>query len=182
MVANGLPATTPARTAFDIGRRGHVGEAVARMDALGKATGITADEVLTVARMHRGACGLRMLEAVLNLYDPGAASPKETRLRLLVIRAGYPRPRPQIPVRSLDGRRRYFLDMGWEEVMLAIEYDGEHHRVDPDQYTYDIRRSEDIAELGWTLIRVVKANSSADVLDRLGRAWRSKLRTDREIS
>jgi len=34
--------------------------------------------------------------------------------------------------------------------MLALEYDGEQHRVDPVQYAYDIQRSEDLDELGWT--------------------------------
>jgi very-short-patch-repair endonuclease len=103
-------------------------------------------------------------------------------LRLLVIRAGYPRPRTQIPVLSPDGRRRYRLDMGWEDIKLALEYDGDHHRSDPDVFAYDIERSEDLEELGWTRIRVAKANRSADTLRRLDRAWRSKLRGDREIS
>ncbi|HEX2214802.1 MAG TPA: hypothetical protein VHH12_15405 [Mycobacterium sp.] len=177
-----LRMTTLARTAFDIGRRKPLGEAVARLDALGNATGLSVDDVLTIARAHRGARGLRTLRSALELYDPGAASPKETWLRLLVIRAGYPRPRTQIPVRSPDGLRQYYLDMGWPHLKLAIEYDGEQHRLDPVEYAYDIRRSEDIAALSWTRVRAVKAHSSADILLRLERAWRSKLRTDREIS
>ncbi len=36
----GVPVTTPERTAFDIGRRGRLDDAVARLDALGNATGI----------------------------------------------------------------------------------------------------------------------------------------------
>ncbi len=177
-----LRVTTPERTAFDIGRHRRLGEAVARLDALGNATGISIEDVLALARVHRGARNLRQLEAALDLFDPGAESPKETWLRLLVIRAGYPRPRTQIPVRSVDGRRRYRLDMGWEDRMLALEYDGEQHRVDPVIYADDIQRSEDIAELGWTRLRIVKANRSAEVLWRFERVWRSKLRTDREIS
>ncbi|MGV0718802.1 hypothetical protein ABQE93_25705 [Mycolicibacterium sp. XJ662] len=173
--------TTPARTAFDLGRRGTLNQAVARLDALGNATGLAVDDVLTVAAAHRGARGLRQLEKALDLYDPGAASPRETWLRLLAIRAGFPRPTTQIPVLSPDGRRRYYLDMGWENIMLALEYDGEQHRTDPVQYAYDIQRSEDIAELGWSRVRAVKANSAADILYRLDRAWHSKLRTDRKI-
>lgn len=177
----GLRLTTRERTAFDVGRRGTLDQAVARLDALGNATGLTIDDVLAVAAAHRGARGLRRLEKALQLYDPGAASPKETWLRLLAIRAGYPRPRTQIPLLSPDGRRRYYLDMGWEDLMLALEYDGEQHRKDPVQYAYDIARSEDIAELGWSRVRVVKANSSADILRRLERVWRSRLCTDRKI-
>jgi very-short-patch-repair endonuclease len=138
--------------------------------------------VLAVADRHRGARGLRQLRSALDLYDPGGASPKETWLRLLLIRAGYPRPRTQIPVLSPDGRRWYYLDMGWEDLMLAVEYDGEQHRVDPKQYAYDIQRSEDLDVLGWSRIRVVKENRPVDVLRRVARMWHSKLRTDREIS
>jgi hypothetical protein len=174
--------TTPARTGFDVARRRPLNAAVANLDALGNATGLAVSEVFRVARMHRGSRGLRQLAKVLDLYDPGAASPKETWLRLLVIGADYPWPRTQIPVLSLDGRRRYYLDMGWEHLMLALEYDGEQHRVDPVQYAYDVQRSEDLDELGWTRLRVVKTNTAADVLRRLDRAWRSKLRADREIS
>ena len=99
-----------------------------------------------------------------------------------MIGADYPRPQTQIPVLSPDGCRRYYLEMGWENLMLALEYDGEQHRVDPVQYAYDIRRSEDLDALGWTRLRVVKTDTAGEVLRRLDRAWRSKLRADREIS
>src|ERR1700752_90230 len=177
-----MRVTTVERTAFDVVRRGRLDDAIARLDALGNATGLKPDDVLAVADRHRGARGLRQLRAALELYDSGAQSPKETWLRLLVIRAGYPRPQTQIPVLSPDGRRRYFLDMGWQDLMLAIEYDGEQHRVDPIQFAYDIQRSEDLDDLGWPGTRVVKTNRQADVLHRLDRAWHSKLRGGREIS
>jgi very-short-patch-repair endonuclease len=177
-----MRVTTVERAAFDIGRRGRLDDAIGRLDALGNATGFKADDVLAVADCHRGARGLRQLRSALDLYDAGAASPKETWLRLLLIRAGYPRPRTQIPVRSPDGRRWYYLDMGWEEIKLATEYDGEHHRENPTVFAYDIQRSEDLDELGWTRIRVVKENRQADILRRLERAWHSKLRGDRDIS
>ena len=151
--------TTVARTAFDVARRGRLDDAVARLDALGNATGFTADDLVSFADRHRGARGLRQLRAALDLYDPGAQSPKETWLRLLMIRAGYPRPQTQIPVLSADGCRRYYLDMGWEDMKLAVEYDGEQHRVDPIQFAYDIQRSEDLDELGWTRIRVVQGET-----------------------
>jgi hypothetical protein len=178
----GMRITTVERTAFDVARQGRLDDAIARLDALGNATGFKVDDVLAVGDRHRGARGLRQLRTALDLYDPGAASPKETWLRLLLIRAGYPRPQTQIPVVSADGCRQYYLDIGWEDLMLAVEYDGEQHRVDPIQFAYDIQRSEDLDELGWTRVRVVKENRPTDVLHRIARAWHSKLRTDRKIS
>ncbi|MUL85159.1 MULTISPECIES: endonuclease domain-containing protein [unclassified Mycolicibacterium] len=182
VMRGGVPITSLGRTAFDIGRWGRLDDAVARLDALGNATLLQIEDILRVAELHPGARGVRQLSSALDLYDPGAQSPKETWLRLLIIRQGYPRPTTQIPVRSPDGRRQYYLDMGWEERKLAVEYDGDHHRKDPKQFAHDIIRSEDLDELGWTRVRAAKRHSTADVLRRLSRAWESSLRTDRKIS
>ena len=165
-----LPVTTVPRTAFDIGRRGRLGDAVARLDALGNVTGLNAADVARLADAHRGARGVGQLKRALTLYDPGAQSPKETWLRLLVISNGFPRPRTQIPV------GRYFLDMGWEDAKLALEYDGDHHRADRAQFASDITRLEALADLGWTVIRVASASGVAEVITRLRRAWASKVR------
>jgi very-short-patch-repair endonuclease len=167
--------TTVARTAFDIGRCAGLGQAVANLDALGNATGLRAQDVLDVAEQHRGVRRIRQLRTALGLYDPGAESPKETWLRLLLIRHDFPRPRTQIPVLRTDGWSKYYLDMGWEERMLAVEYDGEHHRTDPVRYAYDIRRAEELAELGWTVIRIIKTDLERDVVRRLERVWSSRL-------
>jgi very-short-patch-repair endonuclease len=163
------------RTAFDLGRRGSLDEAVARLDALGNATAFKADDVVALSTRHRGARGLHKLSAALEMYDLGAESPRETRLRLLLIRAGFPRPRTQIPVVAASGKR-YRLDMGWEDVMIAAEYDGEHHRLDRPQFVNDIIRSKDVHELGWLVVRVVAGSSDADVIERMHRAWNSRLR------
>ncbi|MEH3129996.1 MAG: hypothetical protein PGN27_08565 [Mycolicibacterium neoaurum] len=177
----GLPTTTLVRTVFDLGRRGSLDEAVTRLDALGHARRFRAREVLEWAHCrHSGKRGLGQLATALRLHDAGSESPRETWLRLLIIRAGYRRPQTQVPVVSADGRRRYYLDMAWEDMKLAVEYDGDHHRSDPAQYAWDIVRSEDLAELGWNRIRVTKRHSGSDVLQRLARMWSSTVRSDRE--
>lgn len=168
-VVAGIPTTTPERTAFDIGRRRPMGTAIAHLDALARATGTKVDEVLAIADRHRGARGLRQLETALDLVDPGAQSPKETWLRLLLIRAGLPRPTTQIPV--MAGAQRYYLDMGWEDLMVAAEYDGEQHRLDPLQYAWDIRRREALDRLGWIVIRVIASDRPADIVERVRDAW-----------
>ncbi|MCV7132570.1 DUF559 domain-containing protein [Mycobacterium hodleri] len=177
---DGIWVTTVARTAFDLGRRGPLDGCIERIDALGNATGLAVDAVMAVARRHPGSPGVRKLPAVLELYDRGAESPRETWLRLVLIRAGYPRPRTQIPVGGAYGQPTYFLDMGWDDVKLAVEYDGDHHRTDSAQFAKDIVRMEFVNELGWQVIRVAKANRPADVLARVQRAWQSRVRTDRE--
>jgi len=124
---------------------------------------------------HRGARGVVQLRRVLKLFDPGAQSPRETWLRLLIISSGFPRPRTQIPVR-VGGRIKYYLDMGWEDIELAVEYDGDHHRRDRVQFARDITRPEELADLGWTVLRAAAATPPAQVIARLRRAWASKVR------
>src|SRR5262249_5553515 len=96
--ANGIPVTTPARTAFDIGRRHRLDAAVARLDALARATRLNLDLVSDIVGRHPGVRGLRQLESALELIDAGAESPRETYLRLLLVRSGLPKPKTQIPV------------------------------------------------------------------------------------
>lgn len=145
--------------------------AVARLDALAAATNLTVPDVLRLAGNHRRARGLRHLEVALDLMDARAESPKETWLRLLAIGAGYARPRTQIPVPKPDGSGFYYLDMGWEDIMVALEYDGGQHWDNPKRIAYDIKRAKYVHDVGWNVVRVMKEHRATDVLIRLRRAW-----------
>ncbi|ETB31522.1 hypothetical protein [Mycobacterium avium] len=161
----GLPVTTPARTAFDLARQRPRGEAVARLDALMRATPFSTAEVLMLAERRPRARGLRKLRAALPLVDPGAASPKETWLRLLLIDAGIPVPATQIPVQQ-NWRLIAVLDMGWEDYLVAAEYDGDHHRTNRRQYARDQARLRTLQELGWIVVRVIAEDKPDDVVRR----------------
>jgi hypothetical protein len=165
----GLPVTTTARTAYDLGRFLPRDKAVERMDALMHARAFSAEDVVLLAKRHAGARGLRRLRTALPLVDGGAASPKETWLRLLLIDAGFPVPETQVPV--LDG---FFpvgwVDMGWRQYRVAAEYDGDHHRKDRRTYVKDQRRSREIAALGWTVVRVIAEDRRDDIIRRVDAA------------
>lgn len=171
----GMRLTSLGRTAFDLGRRGSLGDAVARLDALGNANGFRVEDVVEIARRHKGARGLRQLATALDLHDPGAESPKETWLRLLLIDEGFPRPQTQLPVPGPDGQPKYRLDMGWEELMVAVEYDGEHHRTDRTSWRKDIVRLEYVHSVGWNVVRVVAGDRRADIVRRVQHARQSRL-------
>jgi len=51
------------------------------------------------------------------------------------------------------------LDMGWPDMKIALEYEGDHHRNDRWQFNRDITRTEELQELGWTVIRVIAAEA-----------------------
>ena len=169
-----MPVTSLLRTGFDLGRRGPQVKAVARLDALCRATGLHAEAIGELADQRPRARGLCQLRRVLDLVDAGAESPKETWLRLLLVNAGLPRPATQITVVDRGWTAR--LDMGWEDLKVAVEYDGDHHRVDRRQYLKDIRRLERLHQLGWIVIRVVSEDHPDDVLRRVLAALATRAR------
>jgi hypothetical protein len=160
----GLPVTNPVRTAFDLARHLPRGVAVAHLDALSAATGLTAAEVMPLIAGHKGARGVRQCQTALSLMDGGAQSPKESWLRLVLVDAGLPRPVTQI--RVTDGHLVAYLDIGWEEPMVALEYDGDQHRNDRRQYVKDIRRAEIVDRLGWHVIKVINEDRPNVVIKR----------------
>jgi hypothetical protein len=171
--AFGLPVTTRLRTAFDLGRHLNRPEALARLDALMWTQHFSIDAVGELAGRYPRARGTRQLRELLPLVDGGADSPRESRIRLWLIDAGMPTPRTQIPV--VDGRRTVaFLDMGWEEFKVAVEYDGDHHRKDRRQYVKDIRRIRMLEEMGWIIIRVIAEERPAQWLARVESALLSR--------
>jgi hypothetical protein len=130
-------------------------------------TGVTASQVLPLAERYHGARGVRRLKAALTSMDAGAQSPKETWLRLLLIDAGLPAPKTQVMVHNGDFYPLAYLDLGWEEFMVAVEYDGDHHRSDRRQYVKDISRLAMLEKRGWVVVRVIAEDHPNDIVDRV---------------
>lgn len=168
---HGMAVAVPEVAAFDIGRYQPRVRAVAHLDALARAAGMEPELVLAVADARKGARGVRRLRRAVAVMDAGAQSPRESRLRLMLVDDGYPTPVTQIPVFGADGRAFAFLDMGWPDRMLALEYEGDHHRTDRVQFARDIARYEMLQQLGWTIVRVTTEHSPAYVRARVRRAW-----------
>ena len=169
----GLLVTTPARTAFDIGRRLDFTSGVQRIDALMNATDVKVDDIHAAAASHPGLRGLRQLRRVLDVVDGGSESPYESLTRLLLVRNGFPRPQTQIRVTDEHGFVVARLDMGWPEWRVGVDFDGAHHWTDPKQRAKDIERYAKLPELGWVDIRVsgdMLHNNPHLVLERAGAA------------
>lgn len=154
-VVAGVAATTPARTAFDLGRCGSRLEvAVVRLDALACATGLQRRHVDPLVARHRGARGIVQLRHALDLMDGGAESPQETRTRLLLINAGFPRPETQIVICNEHDEFVARIDMGWSDWKVGVQYDGPQHWTDPDRHARDIDQQAELQALDWRIVRV----------------------------
>jgi hypothetical protein len=162
-----MPITSPTRTALDLGCWYPITTAVAAIDALARATNVKAADVELLTRRHARRRGIARAREAVDLFDSGAQSPKESWLRVVLIQAGLPRPQTQIPVVNEFGSAIAYLDMGWEDVKVAVEYDGEQHRSDRHQYTWDLRRSEILQRRGWIVVRVVAGDRPAEVVRRV---------------
>jgi hypothetical protein len=169
VLINGLPVTTPERTAFDLARHLPRDIALRHLDALARASGITAPQVQLLADRYPRARGLPRMRIALPLMDGGSQSPQETRLRLTLIDDGLPSPRTQI--RVSDGVREAFIDMGYDEPMVGFDYEGAHHSEVRGQYVYDIGRAEMIDRQGWIDIKVVAEHSRRFILHRAYEAF-----------
>jgi hypothetical protein len=153
-VIDGIKCTTAARTAFDLGRRLSQDLAVIRVDALLNKTGIPISAVRSMAQRYPGARDIRGLRAALESADGGAESPQETRLRLLLVRSGFPRPVTQIVVAANQwGRVPRRIDMGWPDKMVGVEYDGELGAP-------PTRRVGDISPIPTTMRKTLSASNS----------------------
>lgn len=169
----GMAVTTPPRTAFDLGRQLSLAEGVQRIDALMNATDVKVGDVEQIALRHPGARGLRRLHRTLEFVDGGAESPYESLTRLLLVRAGFPRPQTQIRVLDPNGRVIARIDLGWAEYRVGVDFEGAHHWTDPRQRNADAERYWLLPRLGWNDIRLTSGmlhKRPQVFLDRVGEA------------
>lgn len=151
-LVQGVPVTTPLRTACDLGRLLHRDHAIGGIDALLSLRRFTHDELLSDVERYRGMRGVVQLRALAPLADARAESPGESVLRLRWIDAGLPLCRPQVEVRDDHGFVRAYVDLGAEELRLGAEYDGrDFHTSEADRARDRRRRAWLRDERGWTI-------------------------------
>lgn len=95
------------------------------------------------------------LRSALEQVRSRTDSPMETVLRLLIVRAGFPEPEVNGPIRNQYGAVIAHGDLVFRAQKVVLEYDGGGHREER-QYYRDIYRLDDIMEERWRVIRVDK--------------------------
>jgi Protein of unknown function (DUF559) len=120
-------------------------------DAMAHSGDVTPAELAYYAATHRGLRGVRKVDEVLDLVEPLSESPMETRVRLIIVLAGLPRPQAQLVVTDAHGVFVARADLGYRERRLIVEDDGAFHW---EQRRADDRRREAMRDLGWTVLVV----------------------------
>lgn len=97
--------------------------------------------------------GVVAARAAVKLVRERVDSPRETWLRLCLVLSGLPMPECNLIIGDDQGPMGR-VDLVYLEYRLIIEYEGDQHRTDRNQWNRDIDRQEDFARDHWTLIRV----------------------------
>lgn len=151
--AQRIDLTEPIRTAYDLARRPPLTEAVVALDAMCGRFGFDPAEVLALGERYPRARGARRLADAVPLVEPRAGSAMESRLRMVLLLGGLPRPIAQHRVR-VAGRVIATVDLGYPEERIAIEYEGEDHFT-TERGPRDVYRYTRLVDLGWRVYRYV---------------------------
>jgi hypothetical protein len=135
-----------------------MGTSVAALDAMVRAGTLGLRELTAMALHGGGQWGVAKVRRAVELVDPRAESPPESRLRVALVLAGL-QPVPQFDVHA-DGDWLGRVDLAFPQEKVAVEYEGAYHFED-DQIVRDDARYTALRAAGWTVIRV----SAADLRD-----------------
>lgn len=150
-VVAGRPVLSVERTLADLAAYGiDLVDLVAFGDAAVRRGWTTPQQLIDFCEHLRGR-GCRLSRRAAGLVRPRVDSPMETRLRLLLVLAGLPEPEIN---RSVYDETGWIAtpDLHYPQQRIAIEYEGDHHRVERRQWRQDKVRSRHLRDSGWELL------------------------------
>ncbi len=172
----GLPVCAPSETWIQLAADLTLDECI-----------VVADHLLTVSPLDEAATRLLLTRRIDIIRRPAARqlhaalaearcpvlSPGETRVRLLLVRAGIPEPECNGEVFDAAGSYLGKPDLVWRAERVGLEYEGGGH-ADERQMQIDIERYERFKDAGWHTVRVSAADlrTSARRTALIARVWR----------
>lgn len=149
----GLRVSRPADIFIDLAERLTYMQLLALGDAiLGRNLASAAELEHTVDRASRRR-GVRLARQVLPVLDPRAESPMESYLRALLICGGFAG--FEVNPNLYDDRGIFLArtDLLFRRHRVIVEYDGDHHRTDKQQFAADLARSALLQRHGYIVLR-----------------------------
>jgi Protein of unknown function (DUF559) len=158
----GLPVTSAARTYADLAAclarpaLGALGDAIVRHQLA------TIAELAYTLEARPGRRGSRCALDLLPRLNPAAESPMESVNRFILTDGGLPEPEVNCNIYDVFGSFVARVDLLYRAAKVVVEYDGDQHRVDRDQWVRDVRRLSELAANGYLVLRF----TASDVLGR----------------
>ena len=110
----------------------------------------TLDELRTAIASGRRV-GVRRLREAVELVREDSWSPRESRVRCILVMAGLPEPELNVDIRDEHGFFLACVDMVYPAERVIIEYHGSIHS---SRYAKDVERIAALRAAGWTVIEV----------------------------
>ncbi|CAA9211179.1 MAG: hypothetical protein AVDCRST_MAG57-105 [uncultured Blastococcus sp.] len=148
---DGVPLSSPLRTAWDVAALEPVGTAVAAIDAMVRSGAVSMGELAARLERSAGDWGVSRVRRAFGLVDPRAESSPESKVRVALVLAGLT-PVSQFHVLH-DGEFLGRVDLAWPEARLVVEYEGAHHFTE-ERIIADERRYAALIVAGWRVIRL----------------------------
>jgi very-short-patch-repair endonuclease len=155
----GLKATSITRTLKDLCSQLSLTEAVVIADSALHLQLVTLKALKNALVTYAGQPGVEMLRSVVAHAEPASESLMETRLRMLLVLGGLPRPEAQVSIHDRAGRFLGRVDLFYRSGKLGLEYDGGTHR---ESLAADNRRQNQLVDAGVTVLRF----SAVDVFQK----------------
>ncbi len=181
VVVAGVRVTGLARTAFDLACTLPMERAVAVGDVVLARLG-DRDTLHRQLQLGGGRSGVGAARRAIDFLDPRSESPGESYSRVVLHRAGIPRPEPQYEVFGPAGELLARADFAWPELHTLGEFDGRAkygRLLRPDQSAADAVFAEKVREdrlrdHGWQVVRWIWAELAdpTSLVARLERAFR----------
>ncbi|WEV42290.1 hypothetical protein OZX57_02075 [Bifidobacterium sp. ESL0682] len=123
--------------------------------------------------------GKQRCKQALRFIMPGVCSPRETESRLALLSHGLPCPEVNfiVPGLKFTSGAPMTLDMAWPQWHVGVEYDGDQHRYDKQQWHRDREKRDKLRANGWRIVII----SSGDIDDDEVRA-RFALQAGRQLA
>jgi hypothetical protein len=141
IVVRGIPVTDPISTFLQLAGHLSLVDLVVLGDAIVRIFRIAPARLVDAARKSTDYYAAAALRAALYVRK-GVDSPMETRLRMLIVLAGLPEPVVNVVLVHEDGSWRRRFDLCYPKVKLVVEYNGRHHRKDPQRSEDEARTTE----------------------------------------
>lgn len=144
-----VPVTSKVRTAVDLARWLARPHALAAIDAMTHAGLTTQTEMMEFAARYPRYRGIAQARELIRIVEPRTESPGESWLRLRIIDAGFPRPSAQVVI-EVRGRELYRIDLGYPDLRIGLEYDGQEFHDSAEDQKHDAARRDDLRRrFGW---------------------------------
>lgn len=176
VVRSGLRVSGLVRTFIELAAILPLVDVVAAGDSMCRARGIRAAWLRSELEKSRDYWSPAARYAATFVRD-GVDSPMETRVRMLLVLAGFPEPEVNIEISDENGDVLLQFDLGYRGARVAIGYEGRQHIEIVDEWERDITRRDRSDDAEWRVVTVVARGVYVDplaTLDRVARALRAR--------